>query len=1029
MTRNGLIATCFVCLLIAGTGRAHGLDPSRHISQYAHTSWRIQDGVFSGTPNAIAQTTDGYLWIGTQNGLLRFDGVRFVPWEPPAGQQLPYASSAITSLLGARDGGLWIGTNAGLSHWKNGELINYPGPVAYIDSILEDRSGTTWLTRSRIRDWSGPLCQVLGRELRCYGTKDGISAIVANAIFEDSEGYLWMGGTGELIRWKGKLAGVYPLKGANATDGTRLINGVVMTQDHMLLAGVVFPGPGLGLQQLENGHWRPFIKHGLNGPKLEVNAMFLDRDQSIWVGTINQGIYRIHGEVVDHFGRADGLSGDFIQSFSQDREGDIWIATDGGLDVFRDLRIANFTTREGLTSGFSDSVVSRRDGSVWCGTQGALDFLPTGKTSFSTFRKNLPGRQVRALLEDHAGNLWVGVDSGIYVYRGGRFTAVLNPARVADKSRQVISFAEDSSENIWAVMAGTNAVLVRIHDFHVSEEIPPTKVPPAFSVVPDLQGGIWISLFSGDLVHYRHGTWQTISLDQMPAGIPRQRLFNILVDPEGTVWGAAGRGVAAFRDGRLKLLTEQNGLPCGFTYSLVMDLHRALWVYSQCGLTRISSTELHKFWEHPESQIKVEHFGTLDGAQPGFTGTHPGVARSSDGRLWFDNGVGLQMMDPDHFVPNSEAPPVHVEQLVVDHKKYLLSNGVTLPALTRDIEIDYTALSFVMPQRVSFRYVLEGRDTTWQDPGTRRQAFYSDLRPGNYRFRVIASNNDGVWNNEGAALNFKVAAAWFQTSWFRVVCIGISGLLVWMMYELRVRHLRRQFAIGLEAQLSERTRIARELHDTLLQSFNALLLRLQATADLFATRPEEAKRTLDSTIDQTAQALIEGRDAVQQLRSTSMATNDIVCVIGSLGQALADGLSGDAPAFHLEVEGTPQDLLPVTRDEIYRIACEALRNAFRHARARRIEVDIRYDRRQLRLQIRDDGRGIDPQLLRTDGFSGHYGLRGMRERAQSLGGELTIWSEVNSGTEIDLTVPSSIAYTKPGLSRLRILTNRRQARS
>jgi signal transduction histidine kinase len=259
--------------------------------------------------------------------------------------------------------------------------------------------------------------------------------------------------------------------------------------------------------------------------------------------------------------------------------------------------------------------------------------------------------------------------------------------------------------------------------------------------------------------------------------------------------------------------------------------------------------------------------------------------------------------------------------------------------------------------------------------------------------------------------------------------VGAFLLLLCAIYKFRVRQLHRQFEIALDARVQERTRIARDLHDTLLQSFNALLLRFQTASDLLSTRPDEAKRTLDSTIDQTAQALIEGRDAVQQLRPTGLATSDLVCAIGSLGQALADGLNGDAPAFHVDVEGTPQDLLPITRDEVYRIAGEALRNAFRHAQARQVEVEIHYDRQRLRVRIRDDGRGIDPQLLCTEGLSGHYGLRGMRERAQSLGGELTIWSEVSSGTEIDLTVPSSGAYAKPGLSRLRILTKRRQSRS
>jgi len=246
---------------------------------------------------------------------------------------------------------------------------------------------------------------------------------------------------------------------------------------------------------------------------------------------------------------------------------------------------------------------------------------------------------------------------------------------------------------------------------------------------------------------------------------------------------------------------------------------------------------------------------------------------------------------------------------------------------------------------------------------------------------------------------------------------------------MRLHQVRHEFNVSLEARVNERTRIARELHDTLLQSFNALLLRLQTVADLLVTRPDDARLTLDSTIDQTAQALIEGRDAVQQLRPTGLATSDLVCAIGSLGHALANGLNGDAPAFHVEVEGTPRDLLPIARDEVYRIAGEALRNAFRHAQARQVEVEIRYDRQQLRLRIRDDGRGIDPQFLRSDGLSKHYGLRGMQERAQLLAGTLTIWSKPNSGTEIDLTVPSSGAYAKLGLSVFRILARRRQTKS
>jgi signal transduction histidine kinase len=414
----------------------------------------------------------------------------------------------------------------------------------------------------------------------------------------------------------------------------------------------------------------------------------------------------------------------------------------------------------------------------------------------------------------------------------------------------------------------------------------------------------------------------------------------------------------------------------------------------------------------------------LDGARTRKADFNP-AAKSPDGRLWFVATPVAQTIDPARVAKKSSVRPVYVESVAADRTQFPAQNGLGLPARVRDIQIDYTSPSLAIPKKIKFRYRLAGNDSDWQDAGTRRQAFYTNLRPGQYRFTVIASNEDGIWNMQGATLQFSIAPAWFQTIWFRTLCVLVFFGLLWSLYWMRLRQVQRQFNVSLEARVNERTRIARELHDTLLQSFNALLLRFQTAADLLSTRPDEARRTLDSTIDQAAQALIEGRDAVQQLRPTGLATSDLVCAIGSLGQALADGLNGDAPAFHVEVEGAPRDLLPITRDEVYRIAGEALRNAFRHARACRIEVDIRYDRRQLRLRIRDDGQGIDPQLLRTDGLSGHYGLRGMRERAQSLGGELTIWSEVNSGTEIDLTVPSSIAYAKPGPSRLRILTKTR----
>jgi signal transduction histidine kinase len=339
------------------------------------------------------------------------------------------------------------------------------------------------------------------------------------------------------------------------------------------------------------------------------------------------------------------------------------------------------------------------------------------------------------------------------------------------------------------------------------------------------------------------------------------------------------------------------------------------------------------------------------------------------------------------------------------------SSGLRLPPLVRDLAIGYTGLSFVAPEKVLFRYKLEGWDRDWQNARNRRQAFYSNLPPRNYHFEVIVGNNSGVWNEQGASLDFSIAPAYWQTNWFRAACVAAFMVLPWVLHRMRLRQLARQFNLRLEERVNERTRIARDLHDTLLQSFHGLLLRFQTASELFPTRPAEAKQTLDSAIEQAALAITEGRDAVQGLRSSAVVTNDLALAIKTLGEELAGGETNpNAAEVHVGVEGTPRDLHPILRDEVYRIAGEALRNAFRHAKARRIEVEIRYDKRQFGLRVRDDGKGIDSKLLNDDERPGHYGMRGMRERAKILGGKVTVSSELDSGTEVVLSIPAANVY-------------------
>jgi signal transduction histidine kinase len=370
---------------------------------------------------------------------------------------------------------------------------------------------------------------------------------------------------------------------------------------------------------------------------------------------------------------------------------------------------------------------------------------------------------------------------------------------------------------------------------------------------------------------------------------------------------------------------------------------------------------------------------------------------------------------------------VHIEQVTANDKIYDATNGLRLPPRIRNLAINYTALSFVAPERVRFRYRLEGQNRNWQEVINDRRVQYTNLAPGAYRFRVMASNNSGVWNDTGATLEFSIAPAYYQTAWFAALLVMVTAALLWEGYRLRVAHIARQFDRTLDARVSERTRIARDLHDTLLQSFHGVLLRLHTVSQLLETRPTVAKEMLDSTIQQVADAVTEGRDAVQGLRDSTIRGNDLGTAISTLGQELTNDSTDHRPAFHVAVEGEPRTLHPVLRDEIYKIAAEALRNAFRHSRAKAVEVEIRYDNEQFRLRIRDDGKGIDSALLADQGREGHYGLRGMRERATLTGGTLAVWSEIDSGTEVELRIPASNAFAtaprRSWLSRIAQLRN------
>ena len=996
MARSILLLFLCICPYLV----ARALDPAKRISQYSHNAWRLQDGAFSGAPNAITQTRDGYLWIGTDGGLVRFDGVRFVPWGPPNGKHL--SDLRIVSLLGARDGTLWIGTASGPARWTGDDLIEFPGAAGRINSFLEDREGAVWMSRSRVRDGSGPLCRATKEEVKCYGSGDGIPMPYAGPLAMDGHGYIWMGSAGTLSRWKfGSYEGYVP-KGMEKAENLTGVNGIAVMPDDSLWIGIQRSGPGLGLERLVGAHWLPFDTPTLNGSKLEVTTLFVDKDRSLWIGTAKDGIYRIHDNSVDHFRHADGLSGNAVNCFFQDAEGTLWIATSRGIDSFHDHPITTFSTVEGLNSDRAGSIVAARDGTIWIGNSGSLDSIHDGKVSSIRPENGLPGTRVTALLEDRAGELWVGIDNGLWIFKHGHFTAVTENGKPIGTTT---GLAEDANGSVWGYVIGSSGRLVRIREGRVQEVVPiaKTRVQNFASDGSDL----WLALTDGDLGRYRDGHFAVYS---MKISRDSGGIRDLFLDVEGGIWGVTPTGLVRRQDGEVKSLGAQNGYVTQRTYSLIVDAKQSLWAYTSSGLFSITRQELNRWWKNPDSTISITKFDVFDGAEPSAASFRPRATRSRDGRLWFANDNVVQVVDPSHIELNSIPPPVRIEQIKADRKTFAIGKGLQFPAFTRDMEIDYTGLSFIAPEKMRFRYFLEGRDKGWQEVGTRRQAFYSDLSPGAYRFRVTASNASGVWNQLGAAVEFTVLPSYYQTLWFRVLCIIGALASTWFVYAFRIRRLAKTMNERFEERIAERTRLARELHDTLLQTLQGSKL----FADTTLKTPSDAMKLRDaigSLSGWLERAIAEVRASLSFLRvSTSLTKN--------LSESLRVAAHEYRQDANLElrfvedglVNDIEPELHPVAYEEIYRIGYEAILNAFRHSQASRLEVKLHY-LPDFCLSVSDNGQGIAPEIA-SHGKDDHFGLQGMRERAKRLKGSLNVVTEPGRGTRIELRVPARIAFLR-----------------
>jgi signal transduction histidine kinase/ligand-binding sensor domain-containing protein len=987
-----------VWLLLAWGPSAFALEPSLDISQYAHTAWKVRDGFFKGAVHAIAQTPDGYLWLGTEFGLVRFDGVKAAAWQPPPDQPLPAGS--IQVLLTARDGTLWIGTATGLASWKSGKLTQYPELAGQnVFSLLEDRKGSVWA--GSFGTPTGKLCAIQNGSVRCYG-EDGSLGPGVFTLYEDRQGNLWAGVQDGLWRWKPDNPEFYRLP--KDLNGIRPLG---EDEDGALLIGL-----SSGIRRFVDGKLVPYpLPDTIQ--QAPVTMLLRDRDGDLWIATHNHGLAHLRRGRTDLFTEADGLSGNNVIKLFKDREGNIWAATSSGLDRFRDFAVPTFTAKQGLLDAPVGSILAARDGSLWLGSLRSLSRWHNGQiTPFGNQDGKLNGLAPNSLFQDRRGRIWVSTNSGFGYIENDRFIPIS-----AVPGGFVHSIVEDGAGEIW--IANRQRGLIRLQGETV-EQIPWAALGRkdyAWSVIADpLKGGLWLGFYQGDVAYFADGgvrAWHSAK-DGLGAG----RVNGFRLDPDGTLWVATDGGLSRLKNSRIATLTSKHGLPCDTVHWVMEDDDHSFWLYTPCGLVRVARSEVDAWAaavekdKDTQQRVQVTVLDNPDGVRSRATtgGYVPRVAKTADGRLWFLPQDGVSVIDPRRLPFNQLPPPVHIERITANGLTYDAAQGLRLPPLIRDLAIDFTALSLVAPEKVRFRYMLEGQDPDWKEVAGERRAQYSNLGPGHYRFRVLACNNSGVWNEEGALLDFSIAPAFYQTTWFRLACVALSLALLWAAYQLRVGQLARQFNLTLEARVSERTRIARELHDTLLQSFQGLVLRFQSASKILPARPDEAKQRLDSAVDLAAEAIAEGRDAVQGLRSSASETNDLANGIAAIaGELTSDPAALDSPAIDVEVEGAPRNLNPIVRDEAYRIAGEALRNAFRHAHARRITVEIRYEKRQFRLRVSDDGKGIDEETVRQQ-LAGHFGLHGMRERAEIVGGRLEVWSRLDSGTQVELHVPGAVAY-------------------
>jgi len=989
------LAFAAVCLVTVANAPAYAIDPNRAMSQYVRQRWGTESGFPKGPVYSITQTADGYLWIGTEAGLVRFDGVKF---ELVKDTSAAFTVTGVLGLSAGNQGDLWVRLpRPTLLRYRQGKFENVMADFGISNStvttmsLAQNGALLLWILQGE-----GRAIIQRGNKFETIAAPGELSRSPVLALAELPNGELWIGT---------RDAGLYRLRNSQADAVTKglpdlKVNCLLPTKN-----GELWIGTDHGIVRWNGSELtQAGVPASLN--QTQVLTLTLDRDSNIWVGTNSQGLLRLNAKGV--FSLDQGTR-EAVTAMFEDREGNLWIGSANGLERLRDSVFVTYSAPEGLPSEKNGPVYVDAENRTWFAPAGGgLYWLNNGQSGH--IKKAGLENDVVYSLTGSEGDLWIGRQRGGLTrlrMQGTAATTVTYTQKEGLAQNSVYTVHRNRDGSLWAGTLSGGVSKLSQGKFTTYTTANGLASNTVASILEGTNGTMWFATPNG-LSALSNGRWQTYKAED---GLPSENVNCLAQDATGVLWIGTAAGLAYLSSGRIR---RPSGSPAPLQeqiLGLVEDQNDSLWIATSNHVLRVNRDKLIN---GGLGDTDVREFGLADGLH-GVEGVkrNRSVVMDPLGQIWFSLNRGLSVVAPARLTSNSTPALVRIQTISADGKLIDPSGPVLISAARQRITFGFAGLGLAIPERIKFRYRLDGFDPGWSAPSTTREAPYTNLAPGPYRFRVMASNADGLWNGAEAVLNFQVEPMFWQTWWFRLSGLLAAALAILALYRLRMRQLTRQMNVRFEERLAERTRIAQELHDTLLQGFLSASMQLHVVSD-HVPADSSAKPLLDHVLQLIGQVIEEGRNAIRGIRSTDTNPLDLEQAFSRLPQELA---MLEQINFRVIVEGRPRALHPILRDDAYRIGREALVNAFRHAQARSIEVELEYTAKQLRILVRDDGCGIDPQVLRS-GRDGHWGLSGMRERAERIGARLSVRSREATGTEVELSIPGHIAFELQFAGRL-----------